>query len=95
MQWYWQKQAESSWRTDWENIVEPAAANTRDAEHGEEDNADDVEPEAGDMVFMASLRVSGRLEVMRLYPVTVKNRMEMWALTTVAEWTIPRLTRVR
>ena len=39
MQWYWQKQAESSWRTDWENIVEPAAANTTDAEHREEDNA--------------------------------------------------------
>ena len=97
MQLYWQKQAMSlsSCRTDWENIVEPAAANTRDAEHGEEDNADDVEPEAGDMVLMASLRVSGRLEVMRLYPVTVKNRIEMWALTTVAEWTIPRLTRVR
>ena len=45
MQWYWQKQAKSSCRTDWENVVEPAAANTRDAEHGEEDNADDVEPE--------------------------------------------------
>ena len=45
MQLYWQKQAKSSCRTDWENIVEPTAANTRDAEHGEEDNADDVEPE--------------------------------------------------
>ena len=54
-----------------------------------------VTSEAGDMVFMASFRVSGRLEVMRLYPVTVRKRIEMWALTGVAEWTIPRITSVR
>ena len=45
MELYWQNQAKPSCRTDWKNVVEPAAANTRDAEHGEEDNADDVEPE--------------------------------------------------
>ena len=32
---------------------------------------------AGDMMFMANLRVRGRLEVMRLYPVTVKKKMEI------------------